>query len=44
MRRREIKAADLARLDHERSKRILMVFLACALAWIGLVYALLRIF
>ena len=44
MRRRQIKRPDLARLDHERSKRVLVVFFACALAWMGLVYILLHIF
>ena len=44
MRRREIKRPDLARLDQERSKRVLVVFLACAVAWLGLVYVLLHVF
>jgi hypothetical protein len=43
MRRREIKRPDLARMDHERSKRVLMVFFACGMAWAGLVYFLMRV-
>ena len=44
MRRQEIKRPDLAALDRERSKRALAVFLACGLAWAGLVYLLMHLF